>query len=252
MTREDQVLEVLHASGPVSVAELAASMEVGEATVRRVLQRMARKGRVVRTYGGAMLPSPGGQPARDDDATAKRAIGAAAAELVRDGDTIALSSGTTVLELARRLQGRRLTVITNALDVALTLLDAPRIELVVLGGVLLSPVRSLIGHLTDVGAKDLRADTVFLGASAVDIEHGFMTEHVPEIQTDRALRRMARDCVVLVDAAKFDRVAPGFMFGFDAVSTVVTDDRTRPGIRRALEGRGVRVVVAGEGGEPSS
>ena len=72
--------------------------------------------------------------------------------------------------------------------------------------------------------RDLRADTVFMGASAIDLETGFMTEQVAEIAVDRALRAMAREAVILADSSKFDRVAPGFMFGFEQVGTLVTDD----------------------------
>jgi DeoR/GlpR family transcriptional regulator of sugar metabolism len=252
-SRETLVLDALRASGRASVGDLALRLDLGEATVRRALQRLAEDGRVIRTYGGAVLAdqphaAAGGPGGPDPQVAAKRAIGAAAAGLVRDGDTVALSSGSTVLELARLLRDRRLTVITNALDVANALLDAPGIELVVLGGVLLPGVHSLGGHLTERAMADLRADTVFMGASAVDLEHGFMTEQIPEIPVDRALRRMAREAVILVDASKFDRVAPGFMFGFDQVGTVVTDGSARPETLGALGERGIRVMVGKGGG----
>jgi len=246
-SRDDLVLDALRTSGRASVIELAQRTGVGEATIRRALQQLARDGRVIRTYGGAVLadqPHSLGFHGADTTAAAKRSIGAAAAALIRDGDTVALSSGTTVLELARRLRERRLTVITNALDVANVLLDAPGIDLVVLGGMLLRGVHSLGGHLTEAAMNDLRADTAFMGASAVDLEHGFMTEQIAEIPVDRALRRMAHQAVMLVDSSKFDRVAPGFMFGFEQARTVVTDDGARPDTVEALRDRGIDVVVA--------
>jgi DeoR family fructose operon transcriptional repressor len=248
--RDELVMDVLRSSGGTSVAELAGVLDVGEATVRRTLQRLAREGRVVRTYGGAAAAEsfPGYAGGRHDPLLhRKRAIGQAAAALVEDGSTIALSSGSTILELGRRLRARNLTVITNALDVANVLLDAPGIELVVLGGVVLPGMHSLRGHLTEEAMRDLRADTVFMGASAIDLERGFLTEHIREIAVDRALRTMAREAVVLADASKFDTVAPGFMFGFEQVGTLVTDDGVRPEHVEALEARGTRVVVAKEG-----
>lgn len=226
---------------------MAGTLDVGEATVRRSLRRLSGSGRVIRTYGGAVLtgerPIDSFTEARPY-AQAKREIGAAAAGLVSDGATVVLSSGSTVLALARRLRGRRLTVVTNAIDVVTALADEPEIEVVVLGGILLPRSRSLTGHLTDRATRDLRADVVFMGASAVDLEHGFMTEEVGEIQTDRAMRGIARECVILADASKLDRVAPGFMFGFDQVGTLVTDGRIRPAMRSALGERGITVVVA--------
>lgn len=248
--RAENVMDLLHASGSASVLELATSLGVTEATVRRTLQRLASQGRVLRTYGGAAVAEGMvvGVTGADPELQAKIKVGKAAARLVEDGSTIALSSGTTVLEMARRLRERRLTVITNALDVANVLIDAAEVELVVLGGVVLPGVHSMRGHLTEDALRDLRADTVFMGASAIDLDSGFMTEQVREIAVDRAMRRVAREAVVLVDASKFDRVAPGFMFGFERAGTIVTDDRIEARTRAALESRGVRVVVGGSDG----
>jgi DeoR/GlpR family transcriptional regulator of sugar metabolism len=246
--RDELLIDVLRTSGSTSVAELAERLDVGEATVRRTLHRLAREGRIVRTYGGATVAEalPGRQGRPDPRLPQKQAIGRAASALVEDGSTVALSSGTTVLELARRLRERELTVITNALDVAYVLLDAPNVELIVLGGVVLPGVHSLRGHLAEEAMRDLRADTLFMGVSAIDLERGFLTEQVREIAVDRALRAMARDAVILADASKFDRVAPGFMFGFEQVGTLVTDGGVRPEHAAALEARGTRVLAARE------
>jgi DeoR/GlpR family transcriptional regulator of sugar metabolism len=250
-TRDEAVMDLLRSRRSASVAEIAATLDVAEATVRRRLHRLEQDGRLVRTYGGAVLVEgmttqrPG---QADPQLPYKRAIGLAASRLVEDGSTIALSSGTTVLEMARRLRERHLTVITNVLDIANALLDAPAIELVVVGGVVLPDMHSMRGHLTEEALRDLRADTVFMGASAIDLDNGFMTEQVREIAGDRAMRRIARDAVILADASKFDRMAPGFMFGFSEVGTVVTDERTDEATRDALEARGTRVVVGMEGG----
>ena len=246
--RDDLVMERLRESGSASVAELATTLGITESTVRRTLQRLAEDGRVIRTYGGAAVVEGGTvQRARDEDPhiAYKRVIGASAAALVDDGSTIALSSGSTVLEMARHLRDRHLTVITNALDVANALLDADGIELVVLGGVVLPGIHSMRGHMAVESLRDLRADTVYMGASAIDLDNGFMTEQVREISVDRAMRMIARDAVVLADASKFDHMAPGFMFGFEQVGTVVTDARIERETRLALESSGVRVVTGG-------
>ena len=148
--------------------------------------------------------------AKDGDATAaKRAIAVAAADLIEDGQTIAISSGSTTLELARRLVDRRLTVITNALDVATVLVDREGIELIILGGVVRPRMRSMLGHLAELALGELRADTLFMGVGAIDPERGLMNDSVPEILTDRALRGSSRSCVVLADSSKFWQVAPG-------------------------------------------
>ncbi len=241
--RHDQLISHLQAKGRASVSELAVDLGVAPATIRRDLQQLADEGRLLRTYGGAALADR--RMVRDSRAVdAKLAIAAAAADLVADGSTIAIGSGTTALELARNLVDRRLTVITNALDVANVLIDRAGIELIILGGVVRPRMHSMLGHLAEMATTELRADTLFMGIGAISLTAGLMNDSVPEILTDRALRRMSRSVVVLADATKFDQVAPAFVFGLDEVDTVVTDP-TLDSVRvRELETRGIRVIVA--------
>jgi DeoR/GlpR family transcriptional regulator of sugar metabolism len=248
--RRSTLIHRLREDGRASVATLARDLGVTPSTIRRDLARLADDGTLVRTYGGATLPGAAGAAPRRGDpaAAAKRAIAAAAAELVEDGQTIAISSGSTTLELARRLVDRRLTVITNALDVASVLLDREGIELVVLGGVVRPRMHSTLGHLSELALRELRADTLFMGIGAIDPDHGLMNDSIPEILTDRALRRSARTCVVLADASKFTGVSPAFVFGIDEVDAVVTDSGVDPADVVALRSHGVRVVVAPPGG----
>ena len=241
--RRDRLLSFLQASGQASVADLAEGLGVTSATIRRDLQRLATEGRLLRTYGGAALTD---RRSVQDTTTigAKRAIGAVAAHLVVDGSTIAIGSGSTALELARCLVDRRVTVITNALDVANVLVDRAGIELILLGGAIRPRMHSMLGHLAEMATAELRADTLFMGIGAISLEHGLMNDSIPEIQTDRALRRMARNVVVLADATKFDLVAPAWVFGLEDVDTIVTDWMLDESRVAEIERRGIRVIVA--------
>ena len=241
--RRDQLLALLQGSGRASVGDLARGLGVTEATIRRDLHALAQEGRLLRTYGGAALPDR--RPVRDArTAEAKRAIGAVASLLVTDGSTIAIGSGTTALELARCLIDRRITVITNALDVANVLVDRAGIELILLGGAVRPRMHSMLGHLAEMATAELRADTLFMGIGAISVEGGLMNDSMPEILTDRALRRMSRSVVVLADASKFEGVAPAYVFGLDEVDTIVTDAALPRQSIEAIEARGVRVIVA--------
>lgn len=250
--RDDRLVALLRTRGPISVDDLAQATGVTPSTIRRDLQRLADDGRVVRTYGGAVVPGAASMGEPDDPAAgAKEAIAVAAASLVTDGQTIAISSGSTTLAFARHLADRRdLTVITNALDIAWALVDHEGIDLIVLGGAVRSRMHSMLGHLTDLAARELRADVLYMGIGAISLEHGLMNDSVPEIVSDRALRRMARTCVVLADSRKFDLVAPAFVFGLDQVDTIVTDDGVPPEMPNELRVRGVTVIVAGRRGTP--
>jgi len=157
---------------------------------------------------------------------------------------IAIGSGSTTLAFARAIVDRRLTVITNALDVANVLLDRDGIELIVLGGVVRRRMHSMLGHLAELATNELRADLLFMGIGAISVEQGLMNDSVPEILIDRALSRMARSVVVLADSSKFEQVAPGFVFGLDEVDILVTDAALAPETAARVHERGIEVIVA--------
>lgn len=243
-SRGDALLDRIGSDGRVSVDGLARDLGVTPSTIRRDLARLARDGRIVRTYGGAERRGSSLPDARDPVSVAKASIAEAAAARVSDGDTILISSGSTTLEFARRLVDRRLTVITNALDVASILIDRPGIELVVLGGVVRAGMHSTLGHIAELALRELRADALYMGIGAIGPDLALMNDSIPEIMTDRALRRASRDCVVLADATKFRTVAPAFVFDIDEVTTLITDRDVDPGDAGALRSRGVEVVIA--------
>ena len=243
-SRGDLLLDRIGSDGRVSVRGLARDLGVTPSTIRRDLARLARDGRIVRTYGGAELRGSSLPVVGDPRSAAKAAIADAAAARVKDGETILISSGSTTLEFARRLVGRRLTVITNALDVATVLLDRPGIELVVLGGVVRVGMHSTLGHIAELALRELRADALYMGIGAIGPDLALMNDSIPEILTDRALRHASRDCIVLADATKFHTVAPAFVFDIDQVTTLITDDRVDPADAAALRARGVDVVIA--------
>jgi DeoR/GlpR family transcriptional regulator of sugar metabolism len=109
-------------------------------------------------------------------------------------------------------------------------------------------MHSMLGHLTEMAARELSADTLYMGTAAINLEHGLMSQHMGEIQSDRALRRMAREVVVLADARKFERMAPANVFGLEEVAAVVTDGGLPQSMVAGLTERGIRVVIADQPG----
>jgi DeoR/GlpR family transcriptional regulator of sugar metabolism len=246
--RDERVIGYVRARGTASVEDLSRELGVGPSTIRRDLSRLARDGRLVRTYGGATLAERTTGISASAAARAiaeKQRVAVAAARLVQDGQTIAVTSGTTAVEFARQLVDRTdLTVITNSLDVAQVLLDQEGIQLAVLGGVVRPRMHSLLGHLTEQACREMRADTLFMGIGAISLELGLMNDYMPEILTDRALRTVAASVVVIADSGKFDLVAPALVFGLDQVDVIVTDSGVGPDVVADLTARGIRVIVA--------
>jgi DeoR/GlpR family transcriptional regulator of sugar metabolism len=243
--RRQQVLRAVR-SGTTQVAELAAAFGVSEMTVRRDLRDLERDGKLMRVHGGAMsvIAEPSFAEIAVERPAVKDAIGAAAAALVDDGQTIVLDIGTTTLALARHLRGRTLTVITSNLAAYEELLAEASVELVLLGGVVRRNYRSLVGLLAEDALRQLRADVAFLGASGIDAHLGILDTTMVEVPIKRAMMDAAERCVLLADSAKFGMRGVVRVCGPERLHTLVTDAGVAPRARAAFERAGVEVVVA--------
>jgi DeoR/GlpR family transcriptional regulator of sugar metabolism len=245
MNTSEALLEMIRTRAGASVAEIRTEFDVSEATVRRALRRLAASGEIVRTYGGALPARPlGGVPTTEQVAEKVR-IGRVAAALIEDGDTVVIGSGSTALEVARNLIGRSdLTIITNALDVVGLLIDLPGIDLIVLGGLARVGMHSLLGHLTELAACELRADKLVVGIAAFDFRHGLTSDYMPEIVVDRALRAMSREVIIVADSSKCGRVEAALVSSFSEVDVLVSDTDLPNKAQEDISALGVRVVLA--------
>jgi DeoR family transcriptional regulator of aga operon len=225
--RFGRVLELLARDGTVTVADLAGELGVSEATVRRDLQALGEQRLLERSHGGAVAHGTAHElpvryrTGRSDE---KRRIARAAAELVTDGIAIALTGGTTTTEVARMLVARQdLTVVTNALNIAVELAVRPDLKLIVTGGVARSASYELVGSLADATLRGLYVDVAFVGVDGVDAERGLTTQNEVEATTNRALMACAKRTVVVADASKLGRVAFAEIAGVGSADQLITN-----------------------------
>lgn len=174
--RREKILELLNAQGECTVEELAEQFVVSTMTIRRDLHELAGTGRVIRTHGGATTGSRVSFEFRylermQKYRREKEAIGAAAAALVQEGDSVMMDSGTTVLAVAHHLRNRRnISVITASLPIASALYGCEEVDLLLLGGLLNHNSPDLCGPITETNVKMIKADLAFIGADAVDLD----------------------------------------------------------------------------------
>ena len=255
LERQRKILAEIVIRQRISVAQICALFQISEATARRDLEQMAAQGVILRVHGGAIPIQAGAdfrtappelpviERAREQREEKKR-IGAAAAGLVRDGESVFLGSGTTVLEAARCLHNRRgLTVITNSLAVIHLLAGEADITLVSLGGLYRPSEQSFIGHIAEQSLTEVRADKVLMGIRALDLGQGLTSDYLPEIRTDRAILRVARETILLADHTKMGRVSTAFVADLSSIQRVITDTLTPPEIVQALLSQGLQVQV---------
>jgi DeoR/GlpR family transcriptional regulator of sugar metabolism len=243
--RRQEILRAVR-GGTAHVADLAESFGVSEMTVRRDLSALARDGKLERVHGGAL--HAGGEPGfaqiEVERFDAKDRMGAAAAALVEDGQTVMIDIGTSTLQMARHLHGRKVTVVTTNLAVLEELLPDPDIELVLPGGTVRRNYRSLVGVVAEDSLRQLKADVAVLGTSAVDAELGVWDTTMVEVPIKR-LMIAAADCVVLLaDAMKFAMSGVVRVCGPESIDHVVTDAPLPAACRSAVDAAGIEVTVA--------
>src|SRR5262249_29479987 len=205
----DHVLRLLETRDYVQVAELSQRFAVSEVTVRNDLTQLARDGLVARIRGGARALKQGHLEADFDmrlrlEVDQKRAIARAAAEMVAEGEAVALDASTTAYYLALELRSKReLVVVTNGLLVATALADAPGITVIVPGGLLRLSAMSLVGDLgTDV-LRTTRINKGFLGARGLSLERGLMDLNPDEWRIKQEMADACEQVYGIVDGTKW-------------------------------------------------
>ncbi|BAD41283.1 DeoR-family transcriptional regulator [Symbiobacterium thermophilum IAM 14863] len=243
--RLDQILKHLQQHGQVQVRDLAQQFGVSEMTIRRDLERLAREGHLVRTYGGATAAAGliGEQPFAAKAVShieEKERIARAAADLVQDGDVVLLDAGSTTLAISRCLRGRKgLTVITVDLKIALELCDEPGIEVIVTGGTAMPEIYSLLGPVAEQFLRGLTVNIAFLGSSAVDVDFGLTTPTLSKVPLKRAMIGAAQHAVLVADSSKFNRRATYQICPLSSLSRVITDDGLPPAAAAAIRKGGI-------------
>jgi DeoR/GlpR family transcriptional regulator of sugar metabolism len=249
-TRRSSMLEWLREEGSARVSTLAEAFGVSEVTVRQDLEKLEADGHIVREHGGAYLKSVHDQVRamalqHQENRDAKQCIGRAAAALVADGDTIILDSGSTTTEVAANLFGRQdVTVITNALNIALMLGAEPGFDVHMTGGHFKAPTLSLSGERSADYFRGLYAQKLFLATAAIDVETGLTYPALADIAVKRAMIESAQDIYLVADSSKIGSRSFCVLGGLDLIGTLVTDEGIRDADRKAIEAAGVEVIVA--------
>jgi DeoR family transcriptional regulator of aga operon len=242
------IMERLSLDGSINVVEIARELEVSSATVRRDLRLLEDQRLLGRIHGGAVpqgvlyeLPLRYKSTRQPEQ---KRRIAREAGTRVVDGWAIGLTGGTTTTEVARALVDRpRLTIVTNALNIASEIAVRPNLKLVVTGGVARAESYELVGPIAEASLEGLNLDMVFLSVDGISPEAGLTTHHEIEAGTDRALIERASRVTVVADSSKIGKVAFARICQLGDVDELITDDGADPAAVAAFEDRGVTVTT---------
>ncbi|MBD9479101.1 DeoR/GlpR family DNA-binding transcription regulator [Pseudoxanthomonas sp. PXM02] len=255
--RRLQISELVRQHGSVQVATLARRFGVSMQTVRKDLRYLTERGVMARAYGGAIdsgvvgtgtgngaSAEPHYEAKRTSHLDEKRRIGQRAAALVKAGDTIAIDSGTTAIQLAESLPNIEVTVVTNDFGVLGALAPKNNINIVMLGGELRRKNMAFYGGLTVEALDALHVDMLFLGVDGLDLERGITTHYEPEAMLNRKMVEAARVVVAITDSSKFGKICLHRIVPVADLNVLITD-RGAPGdIVQAAEQLGFELILA--------
>ena len=246
--RDKEILRQLLHDGEVSVEQLAERFETSPSTIRRELADLEEAGFLRRTHGGAIqaesmlyepfrrIPSFSAQEQRQ--AAEKRRIGLAAAEMIKDGEIVALSAGTTTTQVGRSIHHRKVTIVTNAINIAMELSHRIDLKLVMTGGVLSKNCFALTGPSGIASVNEMFYDRAFISVDGIDPEHGLTSDNPELAAVNRAIIQQSRETVVVADHSKLGKISKNLVAPIAKVDLIITDI----GAPRHLSGSPVKML----------
>jgi DeoR family transcriptional regulator of aga operon len=235
--RDREILRQLLRDGEVSVERLAERFDKSPSTIRRELTNLEEAGLLRRTNGGAIQVEPMlYEPFRRLSSFAawgqmqiaeKRRIGLAAAEMIKDGEVVALSAGTTTTQVGRSIHNRKgITIVTNAINIAMELSHRVDLKIIMTGGFLNKNCFALTGASGIAAVNEMFYDWAFIGVDGLHPEHGLTSDSLELAALNRAIIQQSRKTVVVADHSKFGKVGKTLIAPIAKVDLIVTDNST--------------------------
>jgi len=249
--RQGKIVDLLRDEPFVDIRSLTERFGVSVATVRRDLRELEEAGLLRRTHGGAVSINQAGQDAPHaarsvSHQAEKAAIAAAAVKMIADGDAVLLDAGTTALEVAKLLVGRKgLTLISNGADIVAELIrgDTPNVYSV--GGEYTDSNRSFRGPLAESFIRQFNVDKLILNASSIDLDRGLICTASPQnASIQKAMIEVANRVIVVADHTKFGKSSLSVTTKIEDVGVIVTDVGARSIIETAPEKMRRKFVIA--------
>jgi DeoR/GlpR family transcriptional regulator of sugar metabolism len=249
LNRQKWITDQLRLKGSVTVSELSISLGVSPITIRRDLDKLDEKGILSRTHGGAMVNRniQSEHPFSEKHAMQikeKEAIGKVASELIKDGDTLFINSGSTVLEVLKNLKNKHVRVVTNNTVATAIPLD-PKVELILVGGEYREVSHSLVGEFAKIVLSQIYSSITILGVNGVDVDHGLTTSVYHETSINKSMIERSRGPVIVVaDSTKVGVVSNFVTAPATSATTLVVDDAITEEMKQRFTNIGLEVITA--------
>ena len=250
--RAQAILRELLRDGTITVEQMAKTFDVSASTIRRDLRELEQAGLLRRTSGGATLIEPtlyepfrrvssfGEQEQRH--AAEKRRIGLAAAEMIADGEIVSISAGTTTTQVARGIRHRKdITIVTNAVNIAMELSHRSDLKIFVAGGFLSSDWFALIGPAAFQSISAMFVDKTFIGVDGIHPQHGLTTNYPDQAAIHRQMLKQARYRVIVADHGKFNVTCTALICPLSEINMLITDKGATKAILAPFLDLGIKI-----------
>jgi len=227
MDRSVRILDFLSANKTVKTSLLAELLDVSQVTLRKDLDNLEKRGIICRTHGYVSLDGADDTGKRMAFCySIKRRIASAAAQIVEEGETVMLESGSCCALFAEELaiSMKNITIITNSAFIANYVCRLPNIKIILLGGYFQPESQVLVGPMTAKCAETFYSDKFFIGTDGFIPSYGFTGRDHFRVETVTELAKRAKKIFVLTEAAKFNRRGAYNLIKLDQLAGVFTDE----------------------------
>lgn len=248
--RKDKILELLKEDGSAKVVNLAKLFKVTEVTIRQDLEKLEKEGLVLREHGGAFLKNMENQVrtfslSHQDNLDKKELIAKKCLEFIEAGDTIILDSGSTTTEIAKKLKGiKNLTVITNALNIALLLGVEPGIEVIMTGGEFKPPTLSLTGQKAADFFTGLNVHKLFLATAGLSLKAGLTYPSISDLVVKKAMINAAETTYLVADSTKIGKSSLASLGALSLIDYIITDAGIQEKYKNLLNENEIELIIA--------
>jgi DeoR/GlpR family transcriptional regulator of sugar metabolism len=248
--RKDAILKMLAENRMMKAVDMAETFQVSMETIRRDLSELEELKLIRRVHGGAVLYTEYGiEPdysyRTEENYEEKLKIGQKAVEFVNDGDSILIDLGTTTLEFARFLKGKKdLTIITNSIKIAYELMVNEEFTVILLGGKVRLGEGTTSGYWSEDMVDNFFVDKLFVGVGAIAPESGVMDYHIEEANLRRHFVKQAKQVIALADYSKFGIKAMNLICKTEELDVLITDDKVDKNTLKRFREKGINVVIA--------
>ncbi|MBN7810788.1 DeoR/GlpR transcriptional regulator [Algoriphagus sp. H41] len=248
--RKEKILELLKEDGSAKVNDLARIFKVTEVTIRQDLEKLEKNGLVVREHGGVHLKDVEDQVrnfslVHQDNLREKEIIAEKCLEFIHPGDTIILDSGSTTTEIAKKIINiKGLTVITNALNIALMLGANPNIDIIMTGGEFKAPTLSLTGQKAADFFKGLNVQKLFLATAGISLKSGLTYPSLSDLVVKKAMIEAADTTYLVADSSKIGKSAFASLGALSLIDYIITDEGIENKHKEVFKEHEIELIIA--------